>query len=75
VIGNLRLRALLTGGALAANPHNNPRERILSEIKRRTRVVGTFPDGQSCLDLAATRLRRTPAPLGRPNDILTSRRR
>ena len=27
------------------------------EIRRRTRVVGAFPDGQSCLNLAAARLR------------------
>jgi transposase len=26
-------------------------------IRRRTRVVGAFPDGQSCLNLAAARLR------------------
>jgi hypothetical protein len=31
-------------------------ERIMKEIRRRTRVVGTFPDGQSCLNLAAARL-------------------
>ena len=36
---------------------NNPLERILREIRRRTRVVGTFPDGQSALNLAAARLR------------------
>jgi putative transposase len=36
---------------------NNPLERILREIKRRTRVVGAFPDGQSALNLAAARLR------------------
>jgi len=29
----------------------------LREIRRRTRVVGAFPDGQSCLVLAAARLR------------------
>ena len=38
-------------------PVNNPLERILREIRRRTRVVGAFPDGQSCLNLAAARLR------------------
>ena len=36
---------------------NNPLERIMKEIRRRTRVVGAFPDGQSCLNLAAARLR------------------
>ena len=35
---------------------NNPLERILREIRRRT-VVGAFPDGQSALNLAAARLR------------------
>jgi len=36
---------------------NNPLERIMREIRRRTRVVGAFSDGQSCLNLAAARLR------------------
>src|SRR5215203_4379498 len=36
---------------------NNPLERIMREIRRRTRVVGAFPDGESCLNLAAARLR------------------
>ena len=36
---------------------NNPLERITKEIRRRTRVVGAFPDCQSCLNLAAARLR------------------
>jgi len=36
---------------------NNPLERIMKEIRRRTRVVGSFPDGQSALMLAAARLR------------------
>jgi putative transposase len=36
---------------------NNPLERIMREIRRRTRVVGCFPDGQSALMLAAARLR------------------
>jgi putative transposase len=35
---------------------NNPLERIMKEIRRRTSVVGAFPDGQSCLNLAAARL-------------------
>ena len=36
---------------------NNPLERVLREIRRRARVVGAFPDGQSALNLAAARLR------------------
>jgi len=36
---------------------NNPTERIMREIRRRTRVVGNFPDGQSALMLVAARLR------------------
>jgi len=36
---------------------NNPLERIMREIKRRTRVVGNFPDGDSAVMLAAARLR------------------
>ena len=36
---------------------NNPLERIMREIRRRTRVVGAFPDGQSALMLSAARLR------------------
>ncbi len=36
---------------------NNPLERIMREIRRRTRVVGSFPDGQSALMLSAARLR------------------
>ena len=36
---------------------NNPLERVIREIKRRTKVVGTFPDGQSALMLSAARLR------------------
>jgi len=36
---------------------NNPLERIMREIQRRTRVVGAFPDGQSALMLCAARLR------------------
>ena len=36
---------------------NNPLERILREIRRRTRVVGAFPDGKSALNLAAARPR------------------
>jgi putative transposase len=36
---------------------NNPLERIMREIRRRTRVVGNFPDGESALMLVAARLR------------------
>ncbi len=36
---------------------NNGLERLMREIRRRTRVVGSFPDGQSALMLAAARLR------------------
>ena len=36
---------------------NNPLERIMREIRRRTRVVGCFPDGKSALMLVAARLR------------------
>lgn len=36
---------------------NNPLERILREVRRRTRVVGAFPDGNSALMLVASRLR------------------
>jgi transposase-like protein len=32
-------------------------ERIMKEIRRRTRVVGAFPDGHSALLLVAARLR------------------
>ena len=32
-------------------------ERLNREIRRRTRVVGTFPDGNSALMLACARLR------------------
>ncbi len=32
---------------------NNPLERIMREIRRRTRVVGPFPDGNSALMLVA----------------------
>src|SRR6516162_3242587 len=47
---------------------NNPLERILREIRRRTRVVGAFPDGQSALNLAAARLR----PLSQTGPIATT---
>ena len=40
---------------------NNPLERLMREIRRRTRVVGAFPDGQSALMLVAARLRHVAA--------------
>jgi transposase-like protein len=36
-------------------------ERIIREIRRRTRVVGAFPDGNSALMLVAARLRHIAA--------------
>jgi transposase-like protein len=36
---------------------NNPMERIILEIRRRARVVGAFPDGQSAVMFCAARLR------------------
>ena len=36
---------------------NNPMERVMREIRRRTRVVGNFPDGRSALMLVTARLR------------------
>ncbi len=40
---------------------NNPMERIIREIRRRTRVVGAFPDGQLALMLVAALLRHVAA--------------
>ncbi len=34
---------------------NNPLERLLREVRRRTRVVGAFPDGEAALMLTAAR--------------------
>ena len=36
---------------------NNAIERLTREIRRRARVVGTFPDGKSALTLVAARLK------------------
>ncbi len=36
---------------------NDPLERIMREVRRRTRVIGAFPDGNSALMLVAARLR------------------
>ena len=36
---------------------NNPKERLLREPRRRTKVVVAFPDGQSAFMLVAARLR------------------
>jgi len=49
---------------------NNPPECIMREIRRCTRVVGAFSDGNSAINLAAARLRHiAPAHAGRRNDI------
>ena len=40
---------------------NNPMERLLKEARRRTKVVGAFPDGKSALMLVSARLRHVSA--------------
>jgi transposase-like protein len=40
---------------------NDPLETLMREIRRRTRVVGAFPDGHSALMLVAARLRHVAA--------------
>lgn len=40
---------------------NNPMERLLKETRRRTKVVGSFPDSHSVLMLVAARLRHVSA--------------
>ena len=40
---------------------NNPMQRLLKEARRRTKVVGAFPDGNSALMLVAARLRHVSA--------------
>jgi transposase-like protein len=48
---------------------NNPLERLMREIRRRTRVVGAFPDGQSALMLVAAPYGMWRQPSGAPNAI------
>ncbi|MCB1044826.1 MAG: IS256 family transposase [Acidobacteria bacterium] len=36
---------------------NNPLERLIKEVRRRTKVIGAFPDGHAALMLCAARLR------------------
>ena len=40
---------------------NNPMERLLKEARRRTKVVGAFPDSHAALMLVSTRLRHVSA--------------
>ena len=42
-------------------PRNNQIERLNREIKRRTKAIGAFPDGQSALMLVCARLRHVAA--------------
>ena len=46
---------------------NNPLERIMRGIRRRTRVVGAFPDGNSALLLVCPSGRKTRPPMHTPN--------
>jgi transposase-like protein len=43
---------------------NNPMERLMKEARRRTKVVGAFPDDHSALMLVAARLSTFPQPTG-----------
>lgn len=47
----------IPAGALARIRTNNGIKRINREIRRRTRVVGTFPNGNSALMLVTARLK------------------
>ena len=51
---------------------NNTLKRLLREIRRRTRVVGAFPDGESAPTLPRLGYVTSPARRGRPSDISTS---
>ena len=44
---------------------NNTIERLNRKIKRRTKAIGAFPDGQSALILVCARLRHVAATHGR----------
>jgi putative transposase len=48
---------LFSQGGVVAQEHHAPSFSILREIRRRPRVIGAFPDGQSALNLAAAKLR------------------
>ncbi len=52
---------------------NNAIERLNREIRRRTRVVGTFPDGESALMLVAARLKYVADSEWGPADTWTCR--
>ena len=59
----------LSRRALALHAHQQCPGAIMGEIRRRTRVVGAFPDGQSALMLVAARLRHSPAHVGAQSAI------
>ncbi|MCK5708187.1 MAG: transposase [Candidatus Aureabacteria bacterium] len=44
---------------------NNPLERLMREIRRRTRVVGNFSDGKSALMLACSTFKKRKSVYGR----------
>jgi transposase-like protein len=48
---------------------NNPMERLLKEARRRTKVVGAFPDGKSALMPVAARPRHVASTVGKRGDI------
>ena len=57
VIGVFNLFCDFPSGHWTRIRTNNVIERLNREIRRRTRVVGTFPDGNSALMLVCARLR------------------